>query len=97
MNKKTNRLTALKVRFLRKPGWYHDGSGLYLQVSPSKTKSWVYRYEINGKERRRGLGSYPVTSLKRARSRAAECRLIRTFGFDPLEVRKLIDQNLINN
>ena len=55
--KTVNRLTALKVEKLKKPGFYPDGNGLYLQVSPTLSKSWVFRYKLEGRSRKQGLGS----------------------------------------
>jgi hypothetical protein len=39
------------------PRFLPDGGGLYLQVSATGTKSWMFRYAINGRERQMGLGS----------------------------------------
>jgi hypothetical protein len=41
-----NRFTAVAVRNLNEVGYHHDGGGLYLQVSPTKTKSWVLRCRV---------------------------------------------------
>ena len=38
------KLSDLKVRKVKTPGYLGDGGGLYLQVSPSLSKSWVFRY-----------------------------------------------------
>ena len=53
-----HRLSAAKVRTETKPGFYSDGGGLYLQIGPAGTKSWVFKYTIRGK--RRGMGMGPV-------------------------------------
>jgi hypothetical protein len=42
----TGKLTALKVARENRPGLYGDGGGLYLQVSVSGAKSWVFRFWI---------------------------------------------------
>jgi integrase len=42
----TGKLTALKVAREKRPGLYGDGGGLYLQVSASGAKSWVFRFWI---------------------------------------------------
>jgi integrase len=78
------RLTALAVKKLNCKGWYADGNGLYLQVSPAITKSWVYRYTLDGVEHRQGLGSYPDTSLEQARLKAQENRKLKAQGIDPV-------------
>lgn len=82
------RLTALNVQRARKPGMYADGGGLYLQVSASGAKSWVYRFMLRGKAREMGLGPLHVVSLAEARQKAAEARRLRHEGVDPIELRK---------
>lgn len=88
MAKNIHRLTAIKVQKLSDAGWYPDGQGLYLQVSKSTSKSWVYRYEKGGKERRHGLGPYPTVSLEGARKAADECRKLRQKGLDPIDYKR---------
>ena len=65
-------LTAKKVERTNKPGRYRCGlvRGLLLQISEGGTKSWVLRFELNGRERWMGLGSASEFSLKQARKRA---------------------------
>lgn len=53
-----DRLNSLRVKNEARPGFYSDGKGLYLQVSPTGTKSWVFKYTVHG--RRRGMGLGPV-------------------------------------
>jgi integrase len=86
---KLNRLSQLKVRELKVPGQYLDGGGLYLRITESKTKNWIFRYVIDGKERRQGLGSYPDVSLEDARAKAQANRLLRSEGEDPIEYRRV--------
>lgn len=62
--------------------------GLYLQVGPTGTKSWLFRFELNGRERFMGLGPFPVFSLKQARERANAARQKLTDGIDPLEQKR---------
>jgi integrase len=86
-----NRLTALRVDRTRTPGLYHDGAGLYLQVTAGKqrvTKSWLFRFVLDGKERRMGLGSLLDVSLAQARDRAAVARRQAKEGSDPIERRR---------
>jgi integrase len=87
----TSRLTALAVKKIKTKGWYPDGSGLYLQVSPAITKSWVYRYTLNGTERRQGLGSYPDTTLEEARVLARTSRKLKSQGVDPIDQKHADD------
>ena len=93
MAQNINRLKALKVKQLKEPGWYPDGRGLYLQVSSTGSKSWVYRYEMNGKERRQGLGSFLDVSLEEARKTAGDCRQLRTNGIDPIDHKRKLETN----
>ncbi len=58
-----HKLSALGVSKQRQPGYYGDGGGLWLQVSPSGTKSWIFRFTLNGKAREMGLGPYPDVPL----------------------------------
>jgi integrase len=81
------RLSAVAVRNLSKPGFHHDGAGLYLQVSPSGSKSWVFRYTLDKKPHMMGLGSYPDWSLAEARERARGCRQRLDDGIDPISQR----------
>ena len=65
------RLTALKVSRAIKHGMYADGGGLYLQVTGTGAKSWIYRYMLHGREREMGLGSLSAVCLADARTKAA--------------------------
>jgi integrase len=87
MARKLNRLTAVEVRANDKKGMYHDGGGLYLQVSGSGTKSWIFRFTLDGRAREMGLGPVHAIPLADARKRAAECRRMRLDGIDPIEAR----------
>jgi len=81
------RLSALAVKKTTEPGYYPDGGGLYLQVSPTGSKSWVYRFTLNKKERHMGLGSYPDVPLAKARELATASRLLAKSGTDPIAAR----------
>jgi len=51
MARKSNRLSAVEVRGINGKGMYHDGGGLYLQVSAGGAKSWIYRFMLDGRAR----------------------------------------------
>ena len=87
MNRDSNRLTAVKIAKVTRPGRYGDGGGLLLQVSRWRTKAWLFRFERDGRERQMGLGPASTLSLAEARERARECRKILLDGRDPIEVR----------
>ena len=76
------KLTAAKVKAI-KSGRHADGGGLYLDASGQK--SWIFRYQMNGRSRWMGLGQYPAVSLSEARQKAAEARSLKSQGIDPLE------------
>ncbi|UPK35548.1 integrase arm-type DNA-binding domain-containing protein [Bradyrhizobium sp. 186] len=85
----TNKLTPLTVSRKREPGRYADGGGLYLQVSPAKTKSWLFRFMLSGRAREMGLGPVDIVSLSEARDAARGCRKLLLAGVDPIEARRL--------
>src|SRR4051812_1619538 len=81
------RLTALQVGRFSKRGMYNDGGGLYLQVAEGGSKSWLYRYKSNGKDRWHGLGPLHTITLAQARERAADARRLRLDGHDPIDAK----------
>jgi integrase len=86
-----DRLSAAFVRGAE-PGKHYDGGGLMLQVSATKakggvTKAWLFRYQIDHRERVMGLGSARVVSLAEARAKANEARKLLAAGHDPIAVR----------
>jgi integrase len=87
MKRHGNKLTAAAVRVATEPGLYGDGHGLYLQISTFDTKSWVFRYMIEGRARKMGLGPLHTVSLAEARKRAADARLKVLDGLDPVDER----------
>ena len=87
MAQPSNRLSAVEVRGFSQKGMYHDGGGLYLQVSAGGAKSWIFRFMLDGRAREMGLGPLHAIPLAEARKRAAECRRMRVDGIDPIGVR----------
>src|SRR5262249_23315937 len=78
---------------MRETGLHHDGAGLSLQVTAGRdgvTKSWLYRFVLNGRERRMGLGSFSDVSLAEAREKAASARRQVKDGKDPIEQRQAL-------
>jgi len=59
----THRLTAIKVANLKAKGLYPDGAGLYLRITISGTKSWLFRFSRYGTTRDMGLGPIAAVSL----------------------------------
>jgi integrase len=85
MQRKGNKLSLAAVRAASKPGLYGDGHGLYLQVSAFETKAWVFRYMLDGRARKMGLGPVHTVSLAEARRRAEDARLKVLDGVDPID------------
>jgi len=88
MAKTTNRLTAVGVKNLKDKGLYADGAGLYLRITDSGTRGWIFRFARNGRTRDMGLGTCADISLASAREIAEECRKLLKQGMDPIEARK---------
>lgn len=92
MAKTRNRLSAAFVKNA-KSGVHHDGGGLYLQCTPrpggSVGKSWLYRFAIDGRERRMGLGPCWMVSLAEARNLSESARRLVYSGADPIVERDL--------
>jgi len=82
------KLTAMAVSQAKGRGYYGDGGGLFLQVSASGAKSWVFRFKEAGKLREMGLGPVHTIGLAEARQRAQDCRKARLDGRDPIEARR---------
>lgn len=83
-----HKLTGRKIDSLRKPGWYGDGGGLWLQVGPTGGKSWLFRYTRSGRARAMGLGPLDLVSLAEAREKARDARRLIGEGRDPLDVKR---------
>src|SRR5215207_11304447 len=82
------RLSVKKIAKLTEPGRYGDGHGLYLQVASPTNRSWIFRYERDGKERMLGLGPLHTFTLEEARERGRLTRQEIKNGQDPRENRK---------
>ena len=81
------RLSAARVKAIKKPGMHGDGNGLYLRVTGSGSRSWMQRIVIHGRRRDLGLGGYPAIGLAEARARALANKALVTAGRDPLAER----------
>ncbi len=92
------KLSAVMVKALRFPGdktrpvRFGDGDGLYLQVAPGDTKSWLFRYTLHGKAREMGLGAVGElpdgVPLAKARILASEARAKLRAAIDPIGARQ---------
>jgi integrase len=85
--RETNKLTAIQVARLKKPGRHCDGAGLWLQVSISGSKAWLFQFKRDGRARQMGLGGLHTVSLQEARIRARQARQSLLDGIDPIDAK----------
>jgi integrase len=83
-----HKLSARTVASASEPGKLGDGGGLVLQVARGGSKSWLFRFMVDGREHVMGLGPYPAVSLADAREKAASARKQRAEGVDPLAAKR---------
>jgi len=62
--------------------------GTDAKISPYTTRSWLFRYMMDGRARKMGLGAVHTVSLAEARKRAADARLRVHDGIDPIDDEK---------
>lgn len=99
MARGSKRLSAAHVRTAKRPGFYSDGDGLYMQVGPAGTKTWVFRYTVRGQRRGHGMGRVNLAEgcaqvrpeerqgtlgLAEAREEAQRLRALVRRGIDPI-------------
>lgn len=65
-----------------------DGNGLYLRVAPSGSKSWIFRFQLNGKRRDMGIGNLSDVPLAKAREEVATLGKLARQGIDPIDHRE---------
>ena len=87
MARQLHTLSARTVATLTKPGRHSDGGGLYLNITASGARSWVFMWKVDGKRREMGLGSLRDVPLAKARERAADARQKLADGLDPIAAR----------
>ncbi|AEJ02100.1 integrase family protein [Nitrosomonas sp. Is79A3] len=88
MARQQQRLSALQITKLTKPGLYGDGGGLTLQITTTGAKSWLFRYMVNGRSFGMGLGPTHTVSLAEARQKAMDARKLLIDGINPLTAKK---------
>lgn len=64
-----------------------DALGLFLQVLPTGSKSWRFKYRLAGKERQLVIGPYPEVSLAKARVARDQARAQLAQGIDPAALK----------
>lgn len=90
-----SKLTDLEVRKAKpraKAYKLSDGGALWLQVNPSGSKKWRYRYRIGGVENVFALGDYETMSLEQARKARDKARQLVKEGIHPAESQRVSRQ-----
>ncbi|MEK8091764.1 tyrosine-type recombinase/integrase [Methylocystis sp. IM3] len=81
-------MTARKVATAG-PGAWLDGDGLYLIVSESLSRTWVYRFSFGGRRPEMGLGCVADgVGLAEARALRDEAKRLRRLGINPIDERR---------
>jgi integrase len=84
-------LTDTKLRALKPRARLYrvaDTKGLCIEVPPTGSKLWRFRYRHNGKARMLGLGEWPDVSLADARALRDQARALVAKGLDPSAERQ---------
>lgn len=84
-------LTTPKVERAKrrdKPYPLTDGGGLYLDVLPTGSKVWRYKYHRDGKREKVTIGPYPVFGIEKARDEHRRLREQLHDGKSPAQAKK---------
>lgn len=79
-------LTEVYLRAVKSSGKlerHADTGGLYLEVQPSGSKLWKWKYRFGGRENRLSFGDWPTISLKEARGKRDDAKKLLLQGVDP--------------
>ena len=86
-------LTDTKIKALKSKNKIYrvaDSHGLVLEVKPSGTKYWRYRYRFETKANMIGMGEYPIISLAQARQNRDKYKVLLYQGVNPSTYKKEI-------
>ena len=86
-------LTDTKIKALKPKNKIYrvsDSHGLVLEVKPSGTKYWRYRYRFETKANMIGMGEYPIISLAQARQNRDKYKALLYQGINPSAYKKEI-------
>ena len=73
---------------MKKPGRYGDGHGLWLQVSPTGSKSWCFVYRRGATQHVMGLGALYAVACAEARVKAKQANQCLADGGDPIASKR---------
>jgi integrase len=85
-------LTDVQIRQAKpgpKPRKFSDERGLFIEIRPTGSKLWRYRYKIDGVENVFAIGEYPEMGLADARAERDRARALVKQGRHPAHVRRL--------
>ena len=92
MGRALHKLSAREVEKLRAPGWHGDGGGLWLRIFNDGAKRWIFTWERSKRRREMGLGPVSDVTLAKAREKAEAARALLADGLDPLDIRRLAEE-----
>ncbi|MEO0391144.1 MAG: integrase arm-type DNA-binding domain-containing protein, partial [Pseudomonadota bacterium] len=84
-------ISDIKVRSLKpkdKAYKVSDFEGLFILIKVSGSKSWRFKYRMDGKEKLLVIGDYPAVSLSQARQARDVAKAQLAEGIDPNEVKQ---------
>jgi len=76
-------LQCLNAQPQSKPYKLFDEHGLFLQISPTGSKHWRYRYSFYGSQKSLTLGSFPAVSIAQAREALSNIKKQLKQNIDP--------------
>ena len=88
--------SASKAIYVKAPGKYSAGNGLYLVVGKGGSKSWIFQYRWNGKRPEIGLGSFnngKGVTLAKARDKVYHLRQSMNEGIEPRSIIRKATSN----
>ena len=65
-----------------------DGGGLLLEVLPSGTKTWRFKYHLDGRREKVTIGAYPAFGINDAREKHDELRAMVERGESPARAKQ---------
>lgn len=81
-------LSASEVTALSEDGDHYVARNLWIQIrDDGKTKSWVIRYQLNGRLKRMGIGPYRLVNYSTALGEAGAAQQLLLKGKDPMAER----------
>ena len=67
-----------------------DGGGLQLEVLPPGSKTWRFKYHLNGKREKVAIGAYPAFTIKQASDRHEELRALVERGQRAAKAKRVL-------